>query len=75
MEVEVEDQGAGIPAESLARIFEPYYRAPEAAGTARGAGIGLAVVKSLVEAHGGSIRVESAHGVGTRVVFSVPTVP
>jgi signal transduction histidine kinase len=75
VEVEVEDQGAGIPAESLARIFEPYYRAPEAAGTVRGAGIGLAVVKSLVEAHGGSIRVESAHGVGTRVVFSVPAVP
>ncbi|PYN57577.1 MAG: hypothetical protein DMD92_14095 [Candidatus Rokuibacteriota bacterium] len=75
VEVEVEDQGAGIPAESLTRIFEPYYRAPEAAGTARGAGIGLAVVKSLVEAHGGSIRVESAHGVGTRVVFSVPAVP
>ena len=75
VEVEVEDQGAGIPAESLARIFEPYYRAPEAAGTARGAGIGLAVVKSLVEAHGGSIRVESAHGVGTRVVFSMPVVP
>ena len=75
VEVEVEDQGAGIPPESLARVFEPYYRAPEAAGAAHGTGIGLAVVKSLVEAHGGWIRVESACGVGTRVVFSVPAVP
>jgi signal transduction histidine kinase len=74
VEVEVEDQGAGIPGDSLARIFEPYYRAPEAADAARGTGIGLAVVKALVEAHGGSIRVESAPGVGTRVVFSLPAV-
>lgn len=78
VEIEVEDQGAGIAGDALARIFEPYYRAPDAEGTARGTGIGLAVVKSLVEAHGGSIRVESTPGVGTRVVFSLPattTVP
>jgi signal transduction histidine kinase len=75
VEVEVEDQGAGIAQEALARIFEPYYRAPDAEGTARGTGIGLAVVKSLVEAHGGSVRVESTSGVGTRVVFSLPAVP
>ncbi|HKB25606.1 MAG TPA: HAMP domain-containing sensor histidine kinase [Methylomirabilota bacterium] len=72
VEIEVEDQGPGIPDESLARIFEPYYRAPESEGAARGTGIGLAVVKSLVEAHGGSIRVESTPGAGTRVLFSLP---
>jgi signal transduction histidine kinase len=75
VEFAVEDEGAGIPAESLARLFEPYFRAPESAGTARGTGIGLAVVKSLVEAHGGQIRVDSAPGIGTRVVFSLPAVP
>ena len=75
VDLEVEDEGAGIPAESLARIFEPYYRAPEAAGTARGTGIGLAVVKSLVEAHGGRIRIDSAPARGTRVTFSLPAVP
>lgn len=72
VDFEVEDEGAGIPAESLARIFEPYYRAPEAAGTARGTGIGLAVVKSLIEAHGGRIRIDSAPARGTRVAFSLP---
>jgi signal transduction histidine kinase len=74
VEVEVEDEGVGIPAEALPRVFEPYYRAPGAADTARGTGIGLAVVKSLVEAHGGAVRVESAPRVGTRVVFSLPAV-
>ncbi len=72
VEFAVEDEGAGIAAEALARIFEPYFRAPEAAGTARGTGIGLAVVKSLVEAHGGWIRAESTPGLGTRIVFSLP---
>ena len=74
VDFEVEDEGAGIPAEALARIFEPYYRVPEAAGTARGTGIGLAVVKSLVEAHGGRIRIDSAPARGTRVAFSLPAV-
>jgi signal transduction histidine kinase len=74
VEIEVEDQGAGISQSELVRIFEPYYRAPEAEGSARGTGIGLAVVKSLVEAHGGWIRVESAHGIGTRALFSLPSV-
>jgi signal transduction histidine kinase len=74
VELEVEDEGMGIPADALARIFEPYYRAPEAGDTARGTGIGLAVVRSLVEAHGGAISVESAPGVGTRVTFSLPAV-
>jgi signal transduction histidine kinase len=74
VEVEVADCGVGIPADARARIFEPYYRARETSGV-RGTGLGLAVVKALVEAHGGAIRVESACGSGTRVTFSVPAVP
>jgi K+-sensing histidine kinase KdpD len=70
----VRDAGRGIPAEALPRVFEPYYRAP-GVGTARGAGLGLAVVKSLIEAHGGSIRLESAPDLGTRVTFDLPAVP
>ena len=50
----MEDEGPGIAAADLARIFEPYYRAPAGARTAGGAGLGLAVVKSLVDAHGGT---------------------
>ena len=68
----VEDRGRGIPAAALARVFEPYYRAPDAAPAARGAGIGLAVVKALVEAHGGTIRLESTPGVGTRATVTLP---
>ena len=74
VEVEVTDHGAGIPDAARARIFEPYYRAADV-GAVRGTGLGLAVVKALVEAHGGSIRIESAPQVGTRVTFSLPVVP
>ena len=72
VEFTVEDSGRGIPAVALRRVFEPYYRAPDAAGAARGEGIGLAVVKSLVEAHGGEIAVASTPGIGTRVTFVLP---
>jgi signal transduction histidine kinase len=75
VEFSVEDEGGGIPAAALPKVFEPYYRAPDAIGAARGAGIGLAVVKSLVDAHGGSIRVESAPAIGTRMTFVLPAVP
>src|SRR5262245_40324529 len=68
----VADEGRGIPAPALPRIFEPYYRAPDAADTASGVGLGLAVVKALVEAQRGTIRVESAAGQGTRVTFTLP---
>jgi signal transduction histidine kinase len=70
--IDVVDSGRGIPAEALGRIFEPYYRVPDAAGAARGTGIGLAVVKALVEAHGGAVNVESAPTLGTRVTVVLP---
>jgi signal transduction histidine kinase len=69
----VRDHGAGISPEALPHVFEPYYRAPGAAVTASGMGLGLAVVKALVEAHGGAIAVESEAGWGTRVAFTLPT--
>src|SRR2546422_10500338 len=72
-EIAVLDRGAGMPADVLARIFEPYYRAPETR-TVRGTGLGLAVVKALVEAHGGVIHVERARDAGTRVTFCLPAV-
>jgi signal transduction histidine kinase len=73
--IDVADSGRGILPEALGRIFEPYYRAPDAAGAARGTGIGLAVVKALVEAHGGAISVESAPMLGTRVTVVLPALP
>jgi signal transduction histidine kinase len=73
VEFSVADRGAGIPADALPRLFDPYFRVPETAQTVRGTGIGLAVVKALVEAHGGAIRVASTPGEGTCFVFTVPT--
>jgi two-component system, OmpR family, sensor histidine kinase KdpD len=71
--IEVADAGRGIPADALSRVFEPYYRVPDAAGAAHGTGIGLAVVKALVEAHGGTVRVDSAPMIGTRVTVVLPS--
>ena len=71
----VEDDGRGIAPEALPRVFEPYYRAPDAAGAARGTGIGLAIVKALVEAHGGTIDVASEPARGTRVTLTLPALP
>ena len=73
--VDVEDEGPGVAPDDLARIFEPYYRAPATARLERGTGLGLAVVKSLVEAHGGTIRAERGAGRGTRMTFVIPAVP
>lgn len=72
--VEVEDEGPGVAPDDLVRIFEPYYRSPSTARLERGTGLGLAVVKSLVEAHGGTIRAERAAGRGTRMTFVIPAV-
>ena len=70
----VEDAGPGIAPAALPHVFEPYYRAPGAAGTAPGTGLGLAVVKALVEAHGGDIEVASELGRGTRISFRLPRI-
>jgi signal transduction histidine kinase len=72
--VDVEDEGPGVSADELTRIFEPYYRAPSTARLERGIGLGLAVVKSLVEAHGGTIRAERGAEHGTRMTFVIPGV-
>jgi signal transduction histidine kinase len=73
--VDVEDEGPGIPAEERARIFEPYYRVAGTAGLGPSTGLGLAVVKSIVEAHGGSVRAEAAPGRGTRMTLLLPALP
>jgi len=74
MEIAVTDTGAGIPPEFLPYVFEPFRQAD--AGTARrhqGLGMGLAIVKSLVELHGGTVAAHSdGPGKGTRVVVRLP---
>jgi signal transduction histidine kinase len=72
IEVVVADEGVGIPAESVGRVFEPFFREPSVVTGTRGTGLGLAIVKELVEAHGGRVRVESEPGRGSRFAFSLP---
>jgi signal transduction histidine kinase len=71
VEIEVADTGAGIAAEHRARVFEPFYRADSARSDA-GAGLGLAVSRAIVEAHGGTIWLEEA-SIGARVRFRLPS--
>jgi two-component system sensor histidine kinase KdpD len=75
VEITVEDEGPGIAAADRARIFEPYFRTAASARTAAGAGLGLAVAKSLIDAHGGSIRADSVEPHGTRMTLVLPAVP
>jgi signal transduction histidine kinase len=70
--VSVTDEGVGIPPEELARLFEPFQRAPSARKVAHGLGLGLWVVRRIVEAHGGHIRVESQPGEGSTFSIRLP---
>lgn len=68
----VEDNGIGISEEDLVHIWERFYRADPARSTDSHSGLGLSMVKWIVEAHGGTIRAESRLGEGTRFVFEIP---
>lgn len=71
--VSVHDTGPGIPPEDLPYIFERFYKVEKArTRTTAGTGIGLAIVKGLVEAHGGRVWVESTPGKGSVFTFTVP---
>ncbi|MFN7949298.1 MAG: DUF4118 domain-containing protein [Blastocatellia bacterium] len=75
IQIVVEDQGRGIPPELRERVFDKFFRvAPDvAARQPRGIGMGLAIARGIIEAHGGRIRIEgAADGQGTRVVFTLP---
>jgi two-component system sensor histidine kinase KdpD len=70
--VGVRDHGAGVPAQELERIFDKFYRSPSRAGQAGGAGLGLAICKGIVEAHGGRIWAENNADGGATFVFTLP---
>ncbi len=76
LEVSVEDTGIGIPDEALDRIFERFYRVDASRSRAIGStGLGLSIVRHLVQAMGGTIRVESRLREGSRFTFTVPRAP
>lgn len=71
--IEVQDTGPGIPPEDVERLFDRLYRASSAtAGHVPGAGLGLTIVKGIVEAHGGRVEVESEVGQGTTFRVEIP---
>jgi signal transduction histidine kinase len=73
--LEVRDTGAGIPAEQLPHIFDKFFQADnQRASSQKGSGLGLAIAKEIVDAHGGTITVESAPGEGTRFSILLPVV-
>jgi two-component system sensor histidine kinase KdpD len=74
--VTVEDGGRGVPAEYLPRLFETFYRVPrQGEGSRRGTGIGLAVVRGLIEAMGGEVVARPSSLGGLAVDFDVPIAP
>jgi signal transduction histidine kinase len=75
VEVTVTDRGIGIAAADQDRIFKPFYRAPDVvAAQIQGAGLGLSLVRRIVEAHGGRIAVRSAPGEGSTFTVTLPVV-
>jgi signal transduction histidine kinase len=71
----VQDQGRGIPPDELAHIWEPFYQVDRAYFEDQGAGAGLAIVRSIVEMHGGHIEVASQVDVGSTFTISLPATP
>ena len=71
--VSVADSGAGIPADQLPHVFDRFYQVSGGRkGGRHGAGLGLTIARGIVEAHGGTISIESAPGRGTTVRFTLP---
>jgi signal transduction histidine kinase len=72
-EISVRDNGAGIPPETLRKIFEPYFTTKKADAQGQGGtGLGLSLAREVIEAHHGRIRVESTVGQGTTFTLKLP---
>lgn len=75
IQIQVSDRGLGIPPSELPHIFEPFYRGKEVvAGQIHGNGLGLSLVKHIVEAHGGQVSVESKIGQGSVFTLRLPVI-
>ncbi len=68
VEIRVSDSGAGIPSDTIEKIFEPFYTTRD-----KGTGLGLAIVFNVIQKHGGDIRAESTEGKGTTFTIVLPS--
>jgi signal transduction histidine kinase len=76
LELRVVDQGHGIAPEHLSQVFTPFFRGEQSrARQTGGVGLGLTLARRIVEAHGGTLRLESAPGLGTTAILSLPIAP
>lgn len=74
IEIQVSDSGEGIPEEDLPFVFDRFYRVDKSRDRGKGgSGLGLTIVKQIIEAHGGDIQVESTPGEGTTFTFQLPS--
>jgi two-component system sensor histidine kinase KdpD len=73
--VSVADRGAGIDELEQALIFDKFYRGKDSRGSVQGTGMGLAIAKAVLDAHGGNIRVTSQLGQGSVFTFTLPLRP
>lgn len=72
LRITVSDNGVGIPAEDIPRIFERFYRSDKSRNRKQGgSGLGLTIVKYIVEAHGEKVHIQSKIGIGTKVFFEL----
>lgn len=69
--ISIQDQGIGMTPEQLERVFEKFYRA-DPSGSIPGTGLGMAIIKEIIEHHGGYVEIKSEHGVGTNVLIHLP---
>jgi two-component system sensor histidine kinase KdpD len=69
--VTVEDRGPGLPTDGVERLFEPYYQASPGGRRQEGVGLGLSIVRSIIEAHGGEVSAEPREGGGARFWFEL----
>jgi signal transduction histidine kinase len=73
IEIRVEDNGPGIDSVALPHLFEPFYRGPRAIeDQIHGTGLGLSLVKHIMDAHGGAVEVQSKVGQGTSFTLKIP---
>jgi two-component system sensor histidine kinase VicK len=70
--IRIKDNGVGIPADQLPRVFERFYRVPSHKEMAEGTGLGMAIVKSIVDKHNGKIEIASIVDQGTSVTVTLP---